>query len=131
MTLATLGMTSPPRSTCTQSPIFTPRRSISSMLCRVALRTVVPPIDTGASIATGVSFPVRPTCTRMSSSFVIPARGVLVGDGPARGFAGEAEFVLQRGAVDLNDDAVDLIRQRLALTFPLPDEFPDFFHRMD
>src|SRR5579859_5787647 len=57
-----------------QSPIFTPRRSISSMLWRVALRTVVPPIWTGASIATGVSFPVRPTCTRMSSSLVIPAR---------------------------------------------------------
>ena len=48
--------------------------AISSMLCCVARLTVVPPIDTGCSQATGVSFPVRPTCTLMSSIFVIPAR---------------------------------------------------------
>ena len=50
------------------------------------------------------------------------ARRVFVGDRPARGFAGEAEFVLQSGAVDFDDDAVDLVRQRVALTFPLLDE---------
>ena len=44
------------------------------MLCSVAFLTVVPPIRTGASVATGVSLPVRPTCTRISSNFVIPAR---------------------------------------------------------
>ena len=31
------------------------------MLCSVALRTVVPPTDTGVTCATGVSAPVRPT----------------------------------------------------------------------
>ncbi len=44
------------------------------MLCSVARLTVVPPIDTGFSAATGVSFPVRPTCTRMSSICVTPDR---------------------------------------------------------
>ena len=73
-TRATLGITSPPRSTSTQSPIFTPSRSISSMLCSVARLTVVPPMATGFSAATGVSLPVRPTCTRMSSICVSPAR---------------------------------------------------------
>ena len=73
-TETTLGMTSPPRSTCTQSPIFTPRRSISSWLCRVARLTVVPPMETGVSAATGVSLPVRPTCTKMSSTWVMPPR---------------------------------------------------------
>ena len=73
----------------------TPSRSISSMLCSVARLTVVPPIGTRASAhATGVSLPVRPTCTRMSSICVSPdARRVLVGDRPARRFAGEAELV--------------------------------------
>ena len=59
------------------------------------------------------------------------ARGVLVGDRPARSFAGEAELVLQGGAVDFDDDAVDLVGQRVALGFPLLDEGPDFVHGMN
>ncbi len=43
------------------------------------------------------------------------ARGIFVGDGPARGFAGEAELVLQRGAVDFDDDAVDFVGKGVAL----------------
>ncbi len=43
---------------------------ISSSLCSVALRTVVPPTNTGSSLATGVSLPVRPTCTSMSRTTV-------------------------------------------------------------
>ena len=33
----------------------------------------------------------------------------------------------RRSAVDLDDDAVDLVRQRLALALPLADELPDVF----
>ena len=43
------------------------------------------------------------------------ARGIFVGDGPARGLGGEAQFVLQRGVIDLDDDAVDFVGQILAL----------------
>src|SRR6201999_4514752 len=39
------------------------------------------------------------------------ARGELVGDGPAWSFAGEAEAALLRDGVDLEDDAVDLVRE--------------------
>ena len=118
----TLGMTSPPRSTSTQSPIFTPRRSISSRLWRVARLTVVPPIGTGFKAATGVSFPVRPACTRMSSILVTAgAGGVLVGDRPTRSFAGVSQFILQRGAVHFDDDAIDFIAQAFALAFPFPE----------
>ena len=45
------------------------------------------------------------------------ARGKFVGDGPARGFAGEAEAALLRGGVDLDDDAVDFVAERVAQGF--------------
>ena len=65
------------------------------MLCSVARLTVVPPMETGFSAATGVSLPVRPTCTMMSSIWVIPdARRILVGNRPARSLAGEAKLVV-------------------------------------
>ena len=132
ITLATLGITSPPRSTCTQSPIFTPRRSISSMLCRVALRTVVPPIGNRRQFGDGREFPGAANLPANVFQFRDSrARGVLVGDRPARSFAGEAEFVLQAGAIDFDDDAVDLVGQRIALGFPLLDEGPDFVHRVN
>ena len=60
-TPTTSGITSPARRTITVSPMRTSLRSISSWLCSVALLTVVPPTNTGASLATGVSLPVRPT----------------------------------------------------------------------
>ncbi len=47
------------------------------------------------------------------------ARGELVGDGPARGLAGEAEAALLRGGVDLDDDAIDLVAERVAEGFGL------------
>ncbi len=47
------------------------------------------------------------------------ARRVLVGDRPARSFAGEAQLLLQRNAVDLHDDAVNFVGQGVALAFPL------------
>ncbi len=36
----------------------------------MALVTVTPPTNTGASLATGVSLPVRPTCTSMACTVV-------------------------------------------------------------
>ena len=51
-------------------------------------------------------------------------RGVLVGDRPARGFAGEAQLLLQPNAVDLHHDAVSFVGQAVTLAFPLHDEVP-------
>ena len=58
------------------------------------------------------------------------AGSVLVGDRPARSLAGKAEFVLQAGAIDFDDDAVNLVRQRIPLPLPRLDERPHFVHRM-
>ena len=69
-TLTTAGMTSPAFSISTVSPIRISLRAISSSLWSVARLTVLPLTTTGSSAATGVSVPVRPTCTRISSSFV-------------------------------------------------------------
>src|SRR5438128_633361 len=41
--------------------------------------------------------------------------GVLVGDRPARGFRCPSELSLQRDGIHFDDDAVDLVRQGLAL----------------
>ena len=50
------------------------------------------------------------------------ARGEFVGDGPARRFAGEAEAALLRGGVHLDDDAVDLVAERVAQALCFCDE---------
>ena len=55
----------------TVSPTRTPLRRNSKTLCSVALLTVVPPTNTGSSLATGVSLPVRPTWISMPLSRVI------------------------------------------------------------
>ena len=70
-TRTTSGMTSPARWMTTVSPARTSSRRTSSRLCRVARFTIVPPTSTGASAATGVSVPMRPTYTRMSSTVVV------------------------------------------------------------
>jgi hypothetical protein len=69
-TPTTSGITSPARRTMTVSPTRTSLRRASSSLCSVALVTVTPPTKIGASLATGVSLPVRPTCTSMPSTSV-------------------------------------------------------------
>src|SRR5207237_10043782 len=56
---------------------------------------------------------------------------VFVRYGPAWSLAGEAEFVLQRDPIDFYDDAVDLIRQGIALAFPLLDEIPRLVHAVN
>src|SRR3989304_3055366 len=87
-TLTTSGMTSPARRTYTRSPIRMALRPISSALCRGALATTTPPTLTGSSRATGVSAPVLPTCTSISSTLVISSRG------------GYLQAIGQRGARD-------------------------------
>ena len=54
----------------TRSPILTSSRLISSKLCRLALETTLPARFTGVSIATGVTAPVLPIPSSISSSFV-------------------------------------------------------------
>ena len=56
-TPTTSGITSPARRTITVSPMRTSFLRSSSSLCSVALRTVMPPTNTGSSLATGVSAP--------------------------------------------------------------------------
>ena len=58
---STRGMTSPARLTITVSPTRRSRSRTKSSLCSVALVTVTPPTRTGASRATGVIAPERPT----------------------------------------------------------------------
>jgi hypothetical protein len=57
------------------SPISTPLSLIVSSLCRVARSTVEPLTLTGSITANGVTRPVRPTLTRMSSSRVVTSSG--------------------------------------------------------
>ena len=52
-------------------------------------------------------------------------RRVFVCDCPARRFAGEAEFFLQSGAVDLDDNAVDFVGKGVAFLLPPLYEGPD------
>ncbi len=71
----TSGMTSPALRSTTMSPMSTPLRAISSTLCRVARSTVDPATWTGCITANGVTRPVRPTFTWMSSSRVVTSSG--------------------------------------------------------
>ena len=70
MTRTISGITSPARRRKIRSPLRTSLRRTSSSLCRVARATVTPPTCTGVRKATGVSAPVRPTLTWMSSTVV-------------------------------------------------------------
>ena len=74
-TFTTAGMTSPAFSTSTQSPIRRSLREISSSLWSVARATVLPATKTGSNSATGVSTPLRPTWTVMSSRRVRACSG--------------------------------------------------------
>ena len=47
----------------------------------------------------------------------LPCR-IFVGDRPTRGFCRRSEFLLQRGRIDLYDDAVDLVIERVADSSP-------------
>ena len=65
---STSGMISPAFRTSTVSPTRMSFSVMKSWLWRVALVTVVPASRTGSSTALGVSTPVRPTWTVMSTT---------------------------------------------------------------
>jgi NAD-dependent DNA ligase adenylation domain len=71
----TSGITSPALRSTTRSPIRTPLRTTSLALCRVAMATVEPDTTTGCITANGVTRPVRPTLTLMSSRRVFTSSG--------------------------------------------------------
>ncbi len=112
------------------SPTRTSSRSISSALCRVARATMTPPTLTGSRSATGVSAPVRPTWMMMAFSRVRAcSAGNLCADRPARRAAHEAQPLLPVDAVDLVDDAVDVVGQRRPLDAHLAVEGPHLVGR--
>ena len=69
------GITSPALRSTTVSPISTPLRFTSLALCSVAMPTVEPETSTGSITPNGVTRPVRPTLTLMSSSLVVTSSG--------------------------------------------------------
>ena len=115
----TWGITSPARITTTSSPSRTSLRARSSSLWRVAVLTVTPPTWTGSSIANGTRWPVRPTFqTTLVHRRRRRRRRELPGDRPARLAPDHAQLPPQRPLVDLDDDAVDLVVERLAPLLP-------------
>lgn len=79
-------MTSPALRITTVSPMNTPLALTTSWLCRVANSTSDPATVTGSTTAYGVTRPVRPTPTRMSTSLVLTSSG------------GYFQAIAQRGA---------------------------------
>ena len=69
-TRTTSGMISPALRTTTVSPRCRSSSAMRSALCRVARLTLVPARATGSNSATGVTAPVRPTCTTSFSSLL-------------------------------------------------------------
>ena len=69
------GMTSPALRRTTVSPISTPLARTTSWLCSVAISTMEPATRAGSITPYGVTRPVRPTPTRMSSSLVWTSSG--------------------------------------------------------
>ncbi len=69
--------------------------------------------------ATGVSAPVRPTCTLdVLHHGLFLTRRKFERDGPARRFGGPAELALLAHRIHLDHHAVDFVGQRLAVALP-------------
>ncbi len=104
----------------TLSPMRISLRRISSSLCSVARLTTEPASSTGSIIATGVSAPVRPTCTiNIADGGFRLLRRIFIGDGPARAARDEAQAALLLQRVHLHHHAVDIIAQGVARLFPM------------
>ncbi len=116
-------------STATVSPTRTSLRARSSRLWSVARLTTVPARRTGVNSATGVRTPVRPD---LHDDVRHDRRGLLgrelVRERPARGLRGLAEAPLVGHGVHLQDDAVRLERQVVALRPPFVEEGEDPLH---
>ena len=122
----TSGMTSPARRTITVSPGRTSLRATSSSLCSVAIPTLAPPTNTGSSTANGVA----PAGAADAHHDVVEDRGLLLGrelvrDRPARRPRREAHLGALAEVVDLHDDTVDLVAERVAVRFHLLAERED------
>ena len=79
-------------------------------MCSVAISTVDPATSTGSITAYGVTRPVRPTLTRMSSSLVLTSSGGYLNAIAQRGARlVEPSRRCTRHLVDLDHDAVDLV----------------------
>ena len=75
MTSMIFGMTSPRRTILTLSPRMMPKRSTSLRLWSVVFSTVTPETMTGATLDTGVTFPVLPVCQNTSMRTVTASSG--------------------------------------------------------
>ncbi len=75
ITSVIFGITSPRLTTLTLSPTIIPRRSTSPLLWSVVFSTVTPETTTGATLDTGVTFPVLPVCQNTSISTVDASSG--------------------------------------------------------
>ncbi len=92
---------------------------------------MTPPTPTGSSLPTGVNEPVRPTWISISLQHGHGALGrEFVRDRPARRARDEAEPLLPVDAVDLVDDAVDVVVELGALLLDLAMERDQLLDRM-
>ena len=124
----TSGITSPAFWRTTQSPIRMSLRRTSSRLWRVARATVEPATLTGVRCATGRQRP-GPADVRddvLDEGLDLLGRE-LEGDRPARRPADHPEPRLLVEPVDLDHDAVGLVRQLVALLAPALGEVDDAF----
>ena len=113
---STSGMTSPALRSTTVSPMSTPLRCTSWALCSVARLTVDPATKTGSMNANGRDPTGAPDVDPDVEELGRDLLGrVLVGDRPARCARGGAEPALHGDLVDLDDDAVDLVLDVVAV----------------
>ena len=125
-------MTSPALRSTTVSPMSTPLRTTSVALCRVARSTVEPATTTGFITPNGVTRPVRPTLTWMSRSVVLTSSGGYLKAIAQRGAREvDAELALHGDLVDLDDDAVDLVLDVVAVLPRRDDEGVDLLDGVD
>ncbi len=116
------GMTSPALRMTTRSPMSTPLRRTSSALCSVASETVDPATTTGSMNANGGDPPGPPDVDLDVEELRRDLLGrVLERDRPARRPRRGTEPTLQGHLVDLDDDAVDLVLDVVAVLAPVLD----------
>ncbi len=108
------GITSPARCTMTVSPMLMSLRAISSSLCSVAFETTTPPTVTGSSLRDRRQRARcgRPGCRSSRRIVIACSAGNLCATAQRGERDDEAEPVLPVEAVDLVDDAVDVVAER-------------------
>ena len=125
-TPTTFGITSPPRSRITRSPIRMSFRRISSSLWSVALLTVTPPRGTGSrcdgrerSRPPHLDFDGHELRRRL-------LRRELVRDRPPRALSRRAQALLEGNVVHLDHHPVDLVGKSIPPLFPGIADLDDF-----